>query len=308
MPPREPEPAPEWEAVLALDAAASRSVRGPNDGAIEGAVRFPLTGPGLRFNPRRSEDARYGTIAMVQSLVRAGIAVHESHPGGELTVNDLSLVEGGAIPHHGSHRAGRDVDTLFYLLDEQGEPFPSVGAPIDPEGQGTDYRDLADPEDDIEVRIDLPRTWAFISSLIRIAGEGPSPVQRIFVVEHIRTMLLRHARAVDAPRELVRRFAELTCQPSYPHDDHFHIRFYCSAADIERGCEDSRPWYPWRTRELRPLRMNRHQPRADRPTAPITTNEQARAAAGPMHPSVRAFLRRRRAWQEQPHPGRQWCR
>ena len=28
--------------------------------------------------------------------------------------------DGGPIPHHGSHRSGRDVDVLFYLLDREG--------------------------------------------------------------------------------------------------------------------------------------------------------------------------------------------
>lgn len=308
-PESDPEPEPgSVEALLALDGSASRSVRGPNDGSIEGAVAFPLEGPGFRYNPRRSNDARWGTVEMLQQLVRAAAVVEDEMPGSVLFVNDIGLREGGAIPHHGSHRAGRDVDVLFYLVDEEGNPHEPVGAPIDPRGEGTDYKELADPDDDDPVRIDLPRTWRFVQALIE-GDDGGSPLQRIFVVEHLRDMLLAHARAAEAPASTIERFAELTCQPSYPHDDHFHFRFFCSPEDLREGCEDALPHYAWRVRELDALglTLNRHVPRPDRPRAPITTSEEARAAAGPMHPSVRRFLRRRRAWTRKPHPGRPHC-
>jgi len=309
--PLDPAPDPlqaEREALLAMDGSRSTSHGGPNDGSLEGAVALPLRGPGFRFNPRRSTDARFGTVEMVQALMAAAARVHEELPGGELTINDLGYASGGPIPHHGSHRAGRDVDTLFYLLGADGEPLPSVGAPLDPAGEGTDYRDLAVPADDVPLRIDLPRTWLFVQALIE--QESASPVQRIFVVEHLRTMLLDHARQHGAPALVIERFADLTCQPSYPHDDHFHIRFFCSAEDIPDGCEDSAPIYPWRRADLREegVRPVPHRPRPDRPMAPTTTDEEARAAAGELHPSVTAFLERREAWSDAPHPGRRWCR
>ena len=298
----------EAELVATLGGARSTSIGGPNDGRVEGAVALPLRGPGFRFNPRRSARARYGTVEMVQALVAAAARVEAEMPGGELVVNDLGYEEGGPIPHHGSHRAGRDVDTLFYLVDAEGTPLPSVGAPIDPRGEGTDYRDLSDPADDVPLRVDLGRTWLFVQALLEL--DGDSPVQRIFVVEHLRSRLLEHARAADAPEAIVERFADLTCQPSYPHDDHFHIRFFCSPEDIGHGCEDAAPLYPWRRRALGAEGVDpiRHRPRPDRPMAPVTTEAEAQAAAGELHPSVRAFLERRKAWSAPPHPGRPWCR
>ncbi|HJL03167.1 MAG TPA: penicillin-insensitive murein endopeptidase [Polyangiaceae bacterium LLY-WYZ-15_(1-7)] len=302
---------PDAATILALPGSHSRSVRGPSDGAIEGSVPLPLRGPGFRFNPRRDPAARYGTVELLQALIRAAATVDRALPGGELTINDLSYEAGGAIPHHGSHRAGRDVDVLFYLLhDETGAPFPSVGAPLDPDGRGTDYRDLADPDDDVPVRIDLPRTWRFVQALIEQEPDDGAPLARIFVAEHLRTLLLEEAERAGAPDEVVQRFAELTCQPSYPHDDHFHFRFFCSREDMASGCEDTRPFYPWRLRALRAhdLRPRLHRPRPDRPRAPVTTSDQARAAAGAMHPSVRAFLDRREAWMDPPRTGRRFCR
>ncbi|MCA9610624.1 MAG: penicillin-insensitive murein endopeptidase, partial [Myxococcales bacterium] len=239
----EPEPAPDPVATLmAMDGSESTSIGGPNDGRIEGAIALPASGPGFRSNPRRpNETAIYGTVEMIQALVDAARVVHEALPGGELTINDVGLPEGGPIPHHGSHRAGRDVDVLFYLIDRNGDPMPSVGAFLDPRGRGFDFRELDDPRDDHLVRIDLPRTWRFVQALL----EGPhaDEVQRIFVVEHLRTLLLNHAERARVPRAIRDRFAELTCQPSYPHDDHLHIRFYCTAEDMAGGCEDSAPTY-----------------------------------------------------------------
>ncbi len=296
-------------ALLATDAPRSRSIGGPNDGRVENAVAMPMEGPGFRFNPRRPPEARFGTGRMVRALVRAAMNVHEE-VGGQATFNDLGLREGGPIPHHGSHRAGRDVDVLFYLLDAEENPHESVGAFLDPQGVGVDFRDLRDPDDDIVLHIDLPRTWRFVEALIQSSAEEGIPLARIFLVEHIRTMLLDYARANGGDEEAMARFAMLTCQPSAPHDDHFHFRFFCAPEDIGQRCTDTRPHYPWRVDELAAegVEIVTHWPRPDRPMAPITTPAQARRAAGPMDPEVRRWLRMRRAWQRRPHPGREWCR
>ena len=293
-----------------LSSPRSRSIGGPNDGSLENGTPLPLHGPGFRFNPRRNPLARFGTRETINQLIAAAAIVHRELPGGQLTINDIGYEGGGPIPHHGSHRAGRDVDVLFYLLDSNNSPYPSVGAPLDPQGNGTDYRDLQNPDDDVPLRIDLPRTWRFVQALIENENDDESPLQRIFVVEHLRSLLLDYARDVNAPGHTITRFAEITCQPSYPHDDHFHFRFFCHPEDIERGCEDSLPHYPWRESALRAknISIRPHHPRPNRPLAPTTSAEEARAAAGPIHPSVRRFLRQRRAWMKKPHPGRRYCR
>lgn len=296
-------------AVLAMDGSESTSVGGPNDGRVEGAVALPDEGPGFRSNARRPNTAaRFGTVEMVQALVRAAAVVDTELPGSVLFINDLGFEHGGPIPHHGSHRAGRDVDVLFYLIDREGEPMDPVGAFLDPRGRGYDFKDLADPADDVLVRIDLPRTWRFVHALL----EGPrgDDVQRIFVAEHLRTLLLRQAERTRAPRAIRQRFEEITCQPGYPHDDHLHIRFFCTPEDMAEGCEDSGPTYPWRRLALREhgLRPVINRPRRDRPRAAQTSADEARAAAGPMHRRVEEWLTRREAWLEAPHPGRPFCR
>ncbi len=291
---------------MSLSGSVSTSIRNPNDGSLEGGVALPLESQGLRFNPKRDAAHRYGTVEMVQALARAAKVVHDELGGVAVTVNDLSLPKGGPLPRHSSHQSGRDVDVLFYLLDAAGSPVPAVGAFFDPTGRGIDFKSLEDPSDDVPLELDLPRTWLFVQALIEDPG---AHLQRVFVAEHIRTLLLNQATKSGASPHTVRRFSEMTCQPSYPHDDHFHFRFFCTAEDIRQGCRDGRPIYPWRLQELRaagvkPKPLLKRRPFAE---ADIVTHEEARAAAGPMHAEVERWLERRKAWLKQPHPGREFC-
>lgn len=284
----------------------STSLRNPSDGALRGGVPLPLVSPGLRFNPKRDPKTRFGTVEVVRALVDAGIRVDEALPGLPITINDLSYAEGGPIPHHRSHQSGRDVDVLFYQLGPDGEPIESVGAFFDPSGAGVDFRDLSNPSDDVALRLDIPRNWLFLRSLIE---DESAQLQQIFLAEHLRALLLDYARHQGEPAAAVERFAEMSCQPSYPHDDHFHFRFFCAPDDIAEGCLDSPPMYRWHVQKLaaagvrpRPLAPNRAESRAR-----VVTHEEARNAAGPMDPEVERWLDRRKNWLVRPHPGRTYC-
>jgi len=298
-------------ALLATLPAASHStsIGSPTNGRIVGAVPMPLQGPGFRYNDRRSQDARYGAAEVVRAIATAAAVVERELPGSELVVNDIGLVEGGKIAHHGSHRAGRDADLLFFLLDDHAQPIGSVGAPLDPNGIGFDYKDLSLAEDDVRVHFDAARTWRFVRALLE---DDQAEVQRIFVVEHLRTELLAEAERSAAPAAVVARFADVSCQPSYAHDDHLHVRWFCSVEDLRAGCEDAAPLYPWREQALRAAGVEpvlAKRARSEDP-APVVTNEQAEREVlrRAPHPDVLAFLKRRKAWERQPHPGRPYCR
>lgn len=293
--------------VLTAAGSVSTSIGGPNDGHLEGGVPLPFLAPGLESNPRRPNATAYwGTIEMIRAIVRAAAAVDAELPGSILHVNDLGFREGGSIPHHGSHRAGRDVDILFYVLDMSGEVRRPLGVPIEPDGHGTDFGDLLDPADDVDMRLDVPRTWRLVQALVL---DEEALVQRIFLVEHVRAMLLAHAEATHAPQAAIDRFAEVTCQPGVPHDDHLHVRFFCTNEDLAAGCADSTPMYPWRRRQLREAGLEpvMAEPR-EREPSDTTSAAEAEAAAPPMHDAVRAFLDRRELWSVRPHPGRPYCR
>jgi penicillin-insensitive murein endopeptidase len=292
-------------ATEVLIAKGSLSIGSPFKGRLESGVPVPLKGRGFRHNPRENQERRYGTAELVGALVRAAEAVHEALPGGELTIKDLSARKGGDIPGHASHRTGRDADVSFYLLGENGMPRPGHSIPLNPTGYGTDYNDLEDPADDEPVILDVLRTWKFVEALVL---DEEAHLQRIFIVEHIRTMLLEHARKIRAPERALELFAAVTCQPGFPHDDHMHIRVFCTPDDVKAGCEDTHPIYPWHRERLvsSGAKLKLAGPRkGPRPT--LTSAAQARAKAGAMHQTVVDFLDRREAWLRQPHPGREYC-
>jgi penicillin-insensitive murein endopeptidase len=290
-----------------LGADATASIGSPADGSLRGGIRLPRRGPGYVFSPSKRDEARYGTIEMVQAIVAAAAAVERDLPGSQAVLGELSLAEGGPLSGHGSHQAGRDVDVLFYLHDADGEPFAAKPIPLDPSGEGTEYGDLGDPSDDRPVKIDLPRTWRFVQALLEFEGAA---VQRIFLVEHLRGLLLEEAKRAGAAQATIDLFADVTCQPGFPHDDHLHIRFFCAADDIDAGCTDMAPIYPWQIERLKAAgrEPKKAGPRSKGSRPKLTSHKEARAKAGPMHEDVTAFLDRRSAWVKKPHPGRKYCR
>jgi penicillin-insensitive murein endopeptidase len=308
--PPEPEPEPDPD-PLTLGPDASLSVGSPTEGHLQGSVALPLEGKGFRFNPNRNPDRRHGTVEMVQSLVRAAAVVDDALPGGLLTFGDLSMPEGGQIGGHASHRAGRDVDVMFYLLDDEtGESMASKMIPLEPDGTGVDFKDLTKGDDDVTVRLDVPRTWKFMEALVT---DEHARINRIFVVEHVRTMLLAHAKKIRAPKAARERFGHLTCQPGFPHDDHAHIRFYCAPDDIRGGCLDTKPIFPWHEKVLadagvEPQLAGPRKTKRPKLTSVDEAAKKAKEKLGTFHPDVDAFLERRKAWAKKPHPGRKYCK
>ena len=122
--------------------------------------------------------------------------------------------------------------------------------------------------------------------------------------------MLAYARNTRQNPRTIARFAQMTCQPSYPHDDHFHFRFYCSSEDIARGCRDSKPLYPWRKKALREAGVQPKPllPKRERAESKTVSHEEARANAGVLDAEVERWLDRRQSWIAKPHPGRKYCR
>jgi penicillin-insensitive murein endopeptidase len=306
-----PPPDPVAE-LLALGGDHSTSLGAPGNGSLLGGVALPDSGPGFSHNVKRPTEARYGTVELVQAIVRSAAVVEHELPGSGLVVNDIGLEHGGKIAQHGSHENGRDADILFYVLDKDRKPLPSVGVPIEPNGSGYDYKDLHDPNDDVLVRLDAPRTWRFVQAMIEDRGDQ---LQRIFLVEHVRSMLLAEAQKVHAPKLAIERFEAVTCQPGQPHDDHMHVRLFCTPEDMSKGCLDKPPIYAWHKEALAALGLqpiletvkNRTQRNAEVEER-TTSRPEARASSGPMSHEVRRFLARRESWAKQPHPGREYCK
>ncbi|MCB9708568.1 MAG: penicillin-insensitive murein endopeptidase [Myxococcales bacterium] len=296
-----------WGSLVEAVTSDSISVGSPNEGTLIHGVPLAESGQGFARNPRSPNlEARYGTTELITEITQAAARVQSAFPASELVINDISLPKGGPISHHGSHQSGRDADVLFYLRNRQGDPMPPKGVPLDGKGHGWDFKDLADPGDDVFVTIDAPRTWALIQALV----EHPdSSLQRVFIVEHLRTLLLNEARRAHAPRRLIMRAGHLMCQPHVAHDDHFHFRFFCAPDDIRSGCQDVRPIYPWRQSQLDTVGVKPvlARPSRRRVSGSTVSRKEARKNAGPMHKKVLTFLGLQDAWSVQPHPGRRWC-
>jgi penicillin-insensitive murein endopeptidase len=75
-------------------------------------------------------------------------------------------------------------------------------------------------------------------------------VQYLFINENLKQVLLDYARAHGEDPALLDRADALLHQPgdSLPHDDHLHVRIFCSQNDRPFGCSDRGPIRWWKKR------------------------------------------------------------
>lgn len=301
-----PESAAPWKR---WNPSQSTSVGSVLSGQLKGGVQLPARAPGILHNPGKDRKRAYGTVEVVSAIIRAGKTLAKRPETEHIVINDLSFAQGGPIDGHASHRAGRDFDFYFPLHTRNKKPFPGKLIPLNRNGVGFDYRKLDDPTDDIEVHIDLERTWDFLSALLE---DEQAPVQVIYLVAHLQSALAKHARARGVPHARIAHFLQHSCQPKgAPHDDHGHIRFYCSAEDIRAGCQDNAPIDAAQRARLQKAGVApviaKPKPRAARKVR-TTSAKQARKKAGKLHSSVAAFLDARREWTRKIPRGPARCR
>lgn len=208
--------------------AASRGR--PARGTVEGAVQLTES-DAVRVLPKRHRQRclSWGTPRLIAALERAGRDVQKRVEGSPaLGVGNIGRAKGGSLaPYSKSHQAGRDCDLAFYVLDAQGP----VAA------EDLEHFDASLKSTESERRFDVARNWALVSSLL---SNDDLEVKWLFVSTPLRTALLAHARKMKAPASLLRAAEERLHQPSDapPHDDHFHLRLRCTAAERGDGCVD----------------------------------------------------------------------
>jgi penicillin-insensitive murein DD-endopeptidase len=215
-----------------------------NDGRVRKPARLSMRGAGWVVPARWKERGfQYGSDELVQAVERAAKRVHAHDRRAVLGVADLSRKTGGRSIWHRSHHSGRDVDLLFYTTDAKGRPmkppehdmirFDADGQPFVGPGNDKGYRDPRWQDR----RFDTARNWQLVEALLT----DPSiRVQWMFVSSGIKARLLTHATQVKRPRWLVEYADAVMHQPgnALPHDDHMHVRIYCTRADRFHGCED----------------------------------------------------------------------
>jgi penicillin-insensitive murein endopeptidase len=212
----------------------SISVGKPNAGRIVDGVRLPDRGEGFFTREVwRVRGQRFGTDELVDLITGVSRRVTPMNDGVRIVIADLSGRGGGAAhTWHRSHQNGRDVDILYYVRDASGKS-------VEPDAMRVVGADLV-AKDGSGITIDVPKTWVLVRELIT-APEAP--VQWVFMYQPVVEALLAHAEKIGEPAALIERARKACKQPgdSAPHNDHMHVRVYCSAQDRMMGCVDVGP-------------------------------------------------------------------
>jgi penicillin-insensitive murein endopeptidase len=220
-----------------IEDGTSVSMGRPSGGYLVAGRRLPDNGEGFTTKEVwRTRGVRYGTDELVDLITSVGRQLAQT-PGEKLVVADLSTRSGGegGKRWHRSHQSGRDVDLVFFMRDAQGKPMEADSMRVfDAQGVATDGSGIT---------VDIPRTWELVRSLIT---SREAIVQWVFVFEPIAQKLLEHAIAKGEPEFLIARARLVMKQPndSARHDDHMHVRVYCTERDRAYGCVDIGPREP----------------------------------------------------------------
>ncbi len=177
---------------------------------------------------QRERDLKYGTEELVGLLEAAGKSLHDE-TSTKLWIGNIGKRGGGDIPFSVSHNAGRDADVALSYLD-------AAHNPIDPPDLVALGKDGFSK--DRSVQLDAKRTWITVRALVTHEG---SDVEYIFLSDPLRKKLLTWARDHGEKPSVCERVANVLRQPAgaAPHDDHLHVRIYCSAMDLSAGCVDT---------------------------------------------------------------------
>jgi murein endopeptidase len=189
----------------------------------------------LGILPRQRErNLGYGSDQLIALLEDAARKVH-ARTRTRFWIGNIARRSGGDIAYSVSHNSGRDADIALALTDVKGVPVdPPDLLPLDSAGVSR--------EKDHRYRFDTARTWEIVKALLE---SDQAQIEFLFLARSLTEKLLRHAREKKEPLELIERAALLLHQPAgAPHDDHLHIRVYCSERDVEGGCLDNGPLRP----------------------------------------------------------------
>ncbi|NQW61903.1 MAG: penicillin-insensitive murein endopeptidase [Deltaproteobacteria bacterium] len=174
----------------------------------------------------------YGTDELVELMLTTGEQVAAAFPASRLAIGNLSVFDGGRISWSRSHNSGRDVDLGFFLRDKEGADLPlETLVHIRRSGAVAEIPGAT---------FDTERNWATVKALLT---SETAKVQWIFVYAPLERMLLAHAAKLGEPQPLIDKAATIMHQPgdSAPHDDHFHVRIFCTLDDRLEGCRNTGP-------------------------------------------------------------------
>lgn len=234
-----------------IDDGTSISWGPANGGKLINPQRLPRKGDGFYIPPRWAQRGNnWGTDEMMSLITYAGRRIAAAYPGAELAVADISPRRGGRTRWHASHQTGRDVDLVYFVTDDRGKPVQwNDMRKMDENGVTRPGVDPATGQQLPTYHFDVQRNWA----LVRAVLENPAAdVQYIFVADWLKQKMIDYALSIGEPKDVVDTATYILHQPigAAAHDDHFHVRIYCSASDAQEGCEDyGRMWWTRRDRK-----------------------------------------------------------
>lgn len=205
----------------------AESIGFPNEGRLEGGIKLDTSVAYVRVVPAYAKsEARYGLPELVHGIEKAAKAVQKKFPDAVLNVGDISRKNGGEIDRHNSHESGRDADIGFYVTDAKGKAVHAkTFVRFDEALSATNYPGA---------KLDVARTWLFLEKLL---ADPQAHVTHVFVADHIRDRLIKHARSKGVAGALLTKAQTVLMQPSkgLPHDDHMHVRISCPKAKSDPG-------------------------------------------------------------------------
>ena len=227
--------------------AGSVSIGTTLSGRMTGAKTLPFEGPHHRIlDDCRGRDTNHATEELLALISDVAAALMSESEGPKLGVCNLSHKEGGRLKWSQSHNSGRDADLAFFVRDLKSDtPVDAKGLMVFT-GRGVEFSETP------TMRFDVARNWQLVKELLT----HPSVVvQWILVDRRLKRLMLNHAREIGVAAELLERAEKVVHQPSdaHRHNDHFHVRIFCSWDDRAEGCLDSEPLWPWRHVDPLPL-------------------------------------------------------
>ncbi len=232
--------------------SGSVSIGTVTGGYLVRGVQLPLQGGHHRVLTEHSmRGTSFGTDEMIALILAAATAVADSEGGAPLGVGNISALGGGQIPWSYSHHAGRDADLALYLLDEDGQSF--FADALVPLGADNTAQ-IADRQ----LSLDVGRSWKLIEYLLE---QDKARIQHLFLADHITKSLMDEGKRRGASKGVLARLNRLVQQPGKkaPHNDHLHIRLYCTDDDIAEGCVELKSGRPMDHSDHRGRKRNRRK-------------------------------------------------
>lgn len=224
---------PRFHPKIGNGAIGSISVGTYLNGFLVNHREIPLQGRYHKvMDVQAKRGTNFGTEEIIGAILRAAQNVARRYEGSILYVGNISKGGGGDIKWSASHNSGRDADIGFYLIDREGKQVEMRDmVKLDRDGWSIDPP--------FEYRFDLRRNWELVKSFL---NDKEIQVQWIFVYYPLKRKLIEYAKRIKEPSSIILRAEEVLHQPgdSFPHNDHFHLRIYCSKDDLLDGCEDGK--------------------------------------------------------------------